>query len=991
MAKSIALKLKNFLLHPDALSFYFFLFVSFFIMYPLSAYMAVSTVTEGDSLLQMWSMRWTIHSLTTDPANLFNANLFYPYTNSLAFADAMIAPALQAMPIFFLTNNLVLSYNVLTWFSFALSGWTMYLLVKDISGSKLGGLLAGMVFAFAPYRIGRISQLNVLSTQWLPLCFLMLRRLLLQDSRPFKVSIKRGWWLVAGFVIFYTLTAYSTFYYLLYTAPVFAVFVVLLQLSTKRLPSPALLLKLAVGVGLVGLLVLPVASPYFEVASLQSAERTRSEAQQFSANYRFYLAATDNNLFWGATLSRFGGTGGERKLFPGALGLVFGAVGLVGSFIYGFMHRKKRDSSAVAEPEPIKLIRREGWVWLGIAIFALLMSFGPSLKAWGAEIPMPYGFFFDYVPGWKGLRAVMRYGLFVTLAVAALAGMGVAFLAASVTFWQRFSGNIRRFLPFGLMAILLFGAFWEYHSEITYINPKILPNPPQVYNWLAQPENSGAVIELPFQRDPRNSPAIRNFYSLSNFQPLAGGMSGYVPPVYGDLRDITDNFPSKESLALLQGMGVRWVVYHLNDENTPLPPGAWDKIEPRIKNTKELTLAADFSTDKIKVYELADDPWMLNLARSIPTGENVITSDYRRTQPATIEFTQTIFQRFGHKLYGNDRVGYRFPPSPPTGTAVDYGLFGADEDPSPYGFIATDEVWGGNGLKFYKRKEPSLAAYDVGRDLSLRDYATINGKLELEIGKNEVKFNGNSVGKGKTANGVTSYLTLTLATLYPQKAIIRQGNREITLNLTVGLTNWRSSNLNTGDKISIEPATGQSLQLSRVELLDATSQTIESLSPTVGSPAILNTGSRRDGDKFISAFEILTPSLNADTSGKYTLTLDVYRRPWGTHPSGHFGNWSIALTGSQTARKVVFIFDPKLRETTVTVDGNRVDMGAEVIRPGDGDWAVFIALWRTEPQNPTLNTQVGVARLYEFSLEGQRISDINILPSRPLFFLPPLK
>ncbi|NWJ44620.1 MAG: hypothetical protein HXX08_01960 [Chloroflexi bacterium] len=991
MARSFAIKTKNFLLHPDALSFYFFLFVSFFIMYPLSAYMAVSTVTEGDSLLQMWSMRWTIHSLTIDPANLFNANLFYPYTNSLAFADAMIAPALQAMPIFFLSGNIVLSYNVLTWFSFALSGWAMYLLVKDISGSRLGGLVAGMVFAFAPYRIGRISQLNVLSTQWLPLCFLLLRRLVLQDSGSFKLAIKRDWWLVAGFVFFYTLTAYSTFYYLLYTAPVFAVFVMLLQLSTKRLPSPALLLKLVLGLGLVGLLVLPVAFPYFEVTSLQSAERTRSEAQQFSANYRFYLATTDNNLFWGNTLSRFGGTGGERKLFPGALGLVFGTIGLVCPLVYGFLRRRKKEFSVVDEPTPIKQLRREGWVWFGVALFALLMSFGPALKAWGAEIPMPYGFFFDYVPGWKGLRAVMRYGLFVTLVVAVLAGMGVAFLAAGVTLWQRFSRNVRRFSPFGLMAILLFGAFWEYHSEITYINPKILPNPPRVYSWLAQPENSGAVIELPFPRDPRNSPAIRNFYSLSNFQPLVGGMSGYVPPVYGDMRDITDNFPSKESLALLQGMGIRWVVYHLNDENTPLPSGAWDKIESRIKSTKELMQAADFSTDKIKVYELAADPWMLNLARSIPTGSNVITSDYRRTQPATIEFTQTIFQRFGHKLYGNDRVGYRFPSSPPTGTAVDYGLFGADEDPSPYGFSATDEVWSGNGLKFYKRKEPSLVAYDVGRAASLRDYATLKGQLELEIGKNEVKFNGNSVGKGKTASGASSYLNLTLATFYPQKAIIRQGNREITLNLATGLTNWRSSNLNAGEKISLEPSPGQSLQLSRVELLDATSQNTEALSPASGNPAILNTTSRQDGDKFISNFEILTPSLSAETPGKYTLTLDVYRRPWGTHPSGHFGNWSIALPGSQTARKVEFTFDPKRQETSVTVDGNRVDMGAEVIRPGDGDWAVFIALWRNDPQNPTLNTQVGVARLYEFSLEGQRLSDITMLPDRPLFFLPPLK
>src|SRR4030095_6741340 len=48
-----------------------------------------------DPTLQAWQMSWAGHILTTDPAQLWNANAFYPNKYSYAFSDTLLgyAPA----------------------------------------------------------------------------------------------------------------------------------------------------------------------------------------------------------------------------------------------------------------------------------------------------------------------------------------------------------------------------------------------------------------------------------------------------------------------------------------------------------------------------------------------------------------------------------------------------------------------------------------------------------------------------------------------------------------------------------------------------------------------------------------------------------------------------------------------------------------------------------------------------------------------------------
>ena len=58
--------------------------------WPLAARLGDSTPGGEDPLLQVWIARWVQHALVTDPRHLYDANIFYPYENTLAYSDSNV-------------------------------------------------------------------------------------------------------------------------------------------------------------------------------------------------------------------------------------------------------------------------------------------------------------------------------------------------------------------------------------------------------------------------------------------------------------------------------------------------------------------------------------------------------------------------------------------------------------------------------------------------------------------------------------------------------------------------------------------------------------------------------------------------------------------------------------------------------------------------------------------------------------------------------------
>src|SRR5947207_8048273 len=81
-----------------------------------------------------------------------------------------------ALPVYAATRNPILSYTLVFLSTFVLCGAGMFLFVRELTGNAAAGFVAGLAFAFAPYRIASIPHLQVLSSAWMPFVLFGLHR-----------------------------------------------------------------------------------------------------------------------------------------------------------------------------------------------------------------------------------------------------------------------------------------------------------------------------------------------------------------------------------------------------------------------------------------------------------------------------------------------------------------------------------------------------------------------------------------------------------------------------------------------------------------------------------------------------------------------------------------------------------------------------------------------------------------------------------------------
>ena len=380
--------------------------LSLLLTYPLPAHLATAVEDRQDALLNVWITAWDGHQLLADPLHLFDANIFYPYPRTLAYSELLLGNALLALPLTAATGNPVLGYNAVLLLSFALSALGAYLLVLKLTRSPAAGLVAGLAYAFSAYRLTNLAQAQLLTAQWMPFALLALYGLL---RRPGPRS-------VATFVLFFWLQAVSSFYYAILVALAVAGLVAYEGFAAlarrgsepargRRSPAPAALL-LAVGCCLLS--ILPFALPYFRVQRDLGFERSLADSEPFSASLLQYAMVPPGSLLHSRWLPNdatpIAGGYPVDALFPGFAVLALAAWGLLS----GGGNRRR-------------------WFFFLLLLAALILSFGPRLylapgEPAGLEVALPYAWLYSLVPGFKALRAPVRFDVLVSLSLAVLAG-----------------------------------------------------------------------------------------------------------------------------------------------------------------------------------------------------------------------------------------------------------------------------------------------------------------------------------------------------------------------------------------------------------------------------------------------------------------------------------------------------------------------------------------------------------------------------------------
>ena len=145
----------------------------------------------GDPVRTAWEIAWVGHAMLHEPLHLFNSNAFYPHPLSLAFSDSLLGYGPTA---FFGSGTVaaLVRYNLLFLFVWSFCFVGAYLLARELGLSRLGGAVAGVAFAYAPYRVTEAGHLHVISSGGLPFAVFLL-------LRGYRNS--RRWLVLAGWLV----------------------------------------------------------------------------------------------------------------------------------------------------------------------------------------------------------------------------------------------------------------------------------------------------------------------------------------------------------------------------------------------------------------------------------------------------------------------------------------------------------------------------------------------------------------------------------------------------------------------------------------------------------------------------------------------------------------------------------------------------------------------------------------------------------------------
>jgi len=160
------------------LVFLAYLAVTVVMVWPVFNFSAIASACYwGDVRLNAWALAWNHHAMLSGAVDrYFDANIFYPATGTLAMTEHMFGIAFLTLPLYALTENPTLTYNVAWFLSFPLSAWAAYRLAWSHVEHHVAAFVAGLLYGFAFFRFLHLGHLNLLWAFFLPLSLVALER-----------------------------------------------------------------------------------------------------------------------------------------------------------------------------------------------------------------------------------------------------------------------------------------------------------------------------------------------------------------------------------------------------------------------------------------------------------------------------------------------------------------------------------------------------------------------------------------------------------------------------------------------------------------------------------------------------------------------------------------------------------------------------------------------------------------------------------------------
>jgi hypothetical protein len=547
--------------------------VTLALTWPLPLYFTRALIGEGDatgSLGTLWY--WQQFLLGHEPF-YFASRLYYPHGITLVTNSIGPFSAFFAFPFWGLGP--AAAYNAAIVMGFALTGFCMYLLAREIGCSRPAAWVGGLLYMVAPlHLIAVYGHVNKVFLGFIPLALLV-------TNRALKPRSSRWWAAAIGPVLALAFMQ----------APEQCVIAGLgcgiLALYRLAAAENVKLRNTAVRVMVMALSAGACAAVLFVLVSRAAQETgviadVGAESSQFQPDLLQFFIPNGFGVF---PLGRYLNalfTPKVNTIIETAVYLTWTAVALATIAFWK--------------------ARREAAAWLLILGVSMLLALGPTLRVMGEswltqlQIPLPYAGL-NTLPGFSLMRTPGRFMLLGAVGLAAAAALGLDQVRRVVK--PRYATAL-----VALAAVLLVLETWVDR----YPDQPLLPVP-RFYQKLAQDKEMYGVLDLPIR--PEQDVNFSNwhvyfssFYQVDQITHGKGIASGYVSrlypihPVFGQF--ITENFnevsplqqdvtvdgqPSSRYANLrydLAENNYRYVVLHKPGAGNPLyQPGAWGEKAAR--------------------------------------------------------------------------------------------------------------------------------------------------------------------------------------------------------------------------------------------------------------------------------------------------------------------------------------------------------------------------------------------------------------------------
>jgi hypothetical protein len=516
-----------------------------------------------DAVFQAWTIDWVQYAVEHGH-NLYNANIFVPEHQTLAYSDTLIGVAIPTLPLRWLGMSPVGVLNVVLLLGFAASAAAGYVFVRLVTGSRLAGAIGGAGYAFGPFGAVAAGHLHVAVRPGVPLA--AAAAWWLADRARDKRGLVAPAVALVGVVVWQGTVSF-------YPATYAAIAAGLVLLARWRSLGPRGIVASAGALAVSAACGALLAIPNLEVAA------------RYPATYQFNLAqfgqwvggfdkVEPGLVVWGSIL---GHTKNDipTAVFPGATLIVLSFVGAVSAW-------RERGAS--------RLAARAGLVL--VAIGAVIAA-GVAPTGWRQYAP--YRLLYDIGPPFNVLRGTARGWMIGLCGMGLLAGLGgrnlVAWLHGRLHRSTRWLSVLVGTLA--IVLILLEGYDPWFNRPTVHVAPVDVE--------LARLPEPGGVVYLPMNTS--NGFNLSIFTQPANLlgetlhhRPTPSGYSGYTPPSYYTHSRELWSLPSASALALLRHLGVRFVVVHPSVAGSP-----WQKLRDPSA-ARPLRYLGKFGVDDL--YEL---------------------------------------------------------------------------------------------------------------------------------------------------------------------------------------------------------------------------------------------------------------------------------------------------------------------------------------------------------------------------------------------------